>query len=109
VVSRLTASLTPHSGHRSAVGLGDQGPGLFIGQHWCDLPIKALGPLGSMLVAGIRVVGLHKDPTLNGAWPVQTFPGRAPGERRTRRQELLGSNFVIAGLERPVHQKGHGD
>ena len=59
-----------------------------------------------MLVTGIGVVCLHENPALHRARSVPTLPGLALRERRTRFQELLGSNFVVAGLERPVHQKG---
>ena len=78
-----------------------------MGQHWSDLPIEVPCPLCSVLAVGISVVGIIEDPNLNGTWPMQTLPGLALGEGRTRRKELLGSNFVVTGLERPVRQKGH--
>ena len=80
---------------------------MLIRQHWCDLPVEALGPLRSVLVTGIGVVCLHEDPAFNRARCMPTLPGLARRERRTGCQELLGSDFVVAGLEGPVHQKSH--
>ena len=38
---------------------------------------------------------------------METLPRLALWKGRASRHELLGSNLVVAGLERPVHQKGH--
>ena len=57
-----------------AVGLRNQRTSLFIGEDWSHLPVKALRPLGRMLVAGVRTVGFDKNPTLNRARPVKALP-----------------------------------
>ena len=85
-----------------------EGASLLIWQHWGGLPVEALGPLRGMLVTGIGVICLHENHAFNRARCVPTLQGLALRERRTRCQELLDSDFVLAGLERPVHQKGHG-
>ena len=87
----------------SAVGLGDQGTGLLVGQHWGHLPVQALGPFRSMLIASIRAIGLHKNPTLDRAGSMQSLPGFARRKGCAVCQEFLGGNLMITGLEGPVH------
>lgn len=96
-------------GKELRVDLGDQRTSFFIRQNGSHLPIQALSPLSGVLVASRCIVRLNKKPTFYRTRCVEAFPGLALGERSTCRQELFGCNFVIAGLERPVHQKGHGE
>ena len=58
-------------------------------------------PTPRRAVTGIGVVCLHEDPAFNRARCMPTLP-------RLALKETFGSDFVVAGLERPVHQKGHG-
>ena len=53
---------------------------MLISQHRGDLPVEALGPLRGVLVTGIGVICLHKDPAFNRARCMPTLPGFALGE-----------------------------
>ena len=61
-----------------------------------------------MFITGIGILSLDENPALHRAWAMETLPGLTLWEGSTGGQKLSGSNFVVAGLERPMHQKRQG-
>ena len=61
-----------------------------------------------MFITGIGILSLDENPALHRAWAMETLPGLTLRERSTGGQKLSGCDFVVASLERPMHQKRQG-
>jgi hypothetical protein len=48
---------------KSAVNLGHKGTCLIVRKNRGHFPIQALGPFGSVFVAGISIICFHQNPT----------------------------------------------
>ena len=61
-----------------------------------------------MFITGVGILSLDENPALHRAWAMETLPGLTLWKRSTGGQKLSGCDFVVAGLERPMHQKRQG-